>query len=177
MDSEKECQRRLDDASLIAGGLREEKDWRSKRKIDADPLLEDWRFHLNDSPLIKSGSTALKALGFTKVDRIKTAKEYRTLSKYGKRWHSRLFVIVFQNSQQSRSRLGITVSKKVGKAVTRNRIKRIIREYFRLNISLLPIKLDINIIARQSSGTVGVAALREQLEFCLKSIADDPEHR
>jgi ribonuclease P protein component len=114
---------------------------------------------------------SLTRFTFTKADRIRTSIDYRTLSKQGGRQYSDCFLIISQENQLSRSRLGITVSKKVGKAVTRNRIKRIIRDYFRLNRRLLPGRLDINIIARQSSGRIGAAAIRNHLECCFETIA------
>lgn len=49
------------------------------------------------------------------------------------------------------SRLGITVSRRVGNAVERNRLKRIIREWFRLNKRAVTASLDINIIAKKSA--------------------------
>ncbi|MDX2454131.1 ribonuclease P protein component [Desulfosarcina sp.] len=107
---------------------------------------------------------------FTKADRIRTSIEYRALSKNGNRYYNDYFVIISQANQASRSRLGITVSKKVGNAVTRNRIKRIIREHFRLNRRILPDRLDINIIARPSSGRIRAAAIRDHLERCFKAI-------
>ncbi|MCB2145046.1 MAG: ribonuclease P protein component [Deltaproteobacteria bacterium] len=114
----------------------------------------------------------MSSLGFrfTKADRIRTSTEYRTLSKHGGRFYSDDFVVISRRNQVSRSRLGITVSKKVGKAVTRNRIKRIIREYFRLNKGILPGRLDINIIARQSSGRAGAEAIRKQLGSCFEML-------
>jgi ribonuclease P protein component len=105
----------------------------------------------------------LKRNTFTKADRIRKSEEFRILSKNGKRLYSDYFIFVSRKNQFSRSRLGVTVSKKVGNAVTRNRIKRIIREYFRLNRSLLPDRLDINIIAKQSTGKVGADTIRESL--------------
>lgn len=64
---------------------------------------------------------------------------------------SRLFVAVAAPGIGERSRLGITVSRKVGGAVERNRIKRLVREHFRLNRQLLKKPLDINLIARQAA--------------------------
>lgn len=120
---------------------------------------------------IGKGSLSLTRRTFTKADRIRTSIEYRTLSKNGNRHYSDYFIIISRKNQVSRSRLGITVSKKVGKAVTRNRIKRIVREYFRLNRRFLSGGLDINLIARQSSGRVGAAAIRDHLGHCFETLA------
>ncbi|WP_319406677.1 ribonuclease P protein component [uncultured Desulfosarcina sp.] len=119
----------------------------------------------------ENGSLSTLRFKFTKADRIRTSIEYRTLSKNGGRFYSDCFIIISRRNQVSRSRLGITVSKKVGNAVTRNRIKRIIREYFRLNRGRLPGRLDINIIARQSSGRVGTEAIINQLGSCFEMLA------
>lgn len=108
-------------------------------------------------------TASLRRLAFTKADRIRTASDFRNLSRQGKRHFSDYFIIVFRKNQFSRSRLGITVSKKVGKAVTRNRIKRIIREFFRSNKTVLPVGADINVIARKPAGTIGNVALRNHL--------------
>lgn len=51
---------------------------------------------------------------------------------------------------QGVKRLGITVTKKTGNAVKRNRIKRLIREYFRLNKELFPEKHDVVIMAKRN---------------------------
>jgi ribonuclease P protein component len=99
------------------------------------------------------------------------------LSKKGNRYYSDYFIILSQTNQVPQSRLGITVSKKVGKAVTRNRIKRTIREHFRLNRHVLPGRLDINIIARQSSGRIEAAVMRDHLDHCFAVIARTPESR
>ena len=131
-------------------------------------LLDDRRKKIISN---KNGLISLTRVTFTKADRIRRSIEYRTLSKTGRRHYSDNFIILSQENQASRSRLGITVSKKVGKAVTRNRIKRIIREHFRLSRRLLPGRFDINIIARQSSGRIGAAAIRNQLERCFEAIA------
>jgi len=112
----------------------------------------------------------LKSYTFTKADRIRRPGEYRTLSKNGKRHYSDHFIIISRKNQIFRSRLGVTVSKKVGKAVTRNKIKRIIRETFRLNRSRLPEQVDMNVVAKVSSGKIETGQLQKHLMRCFERL-------
>jgi len=61
---------------------------------------------------------------FTKASRILKRTEYIALSREGKKIHSRYFLAIYQTGSTHRNRIGITVTKKVGNAVTRNLIKR-----------------------------------------------------
>ena len=98
---------------------------------------------------------------FTKADRILKRGEYTALSKSGKRVQTIEFIAYFIPARSDRSRLGVTVTKKVGQAVERNRIKRIVREFFRINRYRLSGRWDINIIAkRQSAGIPSEKAYR-----------------
>ncbi len=83
-----------------------------------------------------------------------------TVYQQGVRSYSEHFTIIECKNQTGISRLGITVSKKVGNAVQRNRIKRLIREYFRLNRSRLSTPRDIVIIAKKN------ASLLKYQEIC-----------
>jgi ribonuclease P protein component len=85
---------------------------------------------------------------FTKFDRILKRHEFIALAKSGRRIQNEYFIAVFAPARHGRSRLGVTVTKKVGRAVKRNRIKRLVREYFRLNRQFLSGEWDINIIAK-----------------------------
>ncbi|MFH0730834.1 MAG: ribonuclease P protein component [Pseudomonadota bacterium] len=88
---------------------------------------------------------------FTKADRILKRPEFIQLSNTGNRVYNRHYIAVYKiGFAQDRSRLGITVTKKVGSAVNRNRIKRYIREYFRRNKDSIQKKMDINIIAKKT---------------------------
>lgn len=53
-------------------------------------------------------------------------------------------------SEQPRARLGLTVSRQVGNAVRRNRIKRLVREVFRQHRELFPERADIVVVAKNS---------------------------
>jgi ribonuclease P protein component len=114
---------------------------------------------------------------FCKADRIRKSVQYRSLSKNGRRHYSDAFVFVFRENRLSASRLGITVSKKVGNAVTRNRIKRVVRECFRLNRNVAPDRFDINVIARQPCGKISRELMRHHLLRGFKSMAERPGFR
>jgi ribonuclease P protein component len=60
-------------------------------------------------------------------------------------------------SKQGRARLGVTASRKVGNAVVRNRVKRRIREWFRLGGQELVAGIDLVVIARASAARLAGA--------------------
>jgi ribonuclease P protein component len=93
----------------------------------------------------------LRFFSFTKADRILKRSDFLRLQRIGKNIQNNHFIASFGPGRYQRSRLGITVTKKVGNAATRNRIKRLSREYFRLNRHKIAGNWDINIIAKKEA--------------------------
>ena len=89
---------------------------------------------------------------FPKRARITRRSEYLSLSRGGKKVYTPHFIVIGKVSAREVNRLGITVSAKIGGAVIRNRIKRLLREYFRRQQNSLSARRDLLIIARKGAG-------------------------
>ena len=64
---------------------------------------------------------------------VKENYEFRRIYRKGKSIVTPYLVLYCQRNRQGRTRLGVTVSTKLGKAVVRNRVRRRLREIYRLN--------------------------------------------
>jgi ribonuclease P protein component len=94
--------------------------------------------------------------------RIVRSSEYRALYKAGKKIHSERFVLFCRANNLGHPRLGITVSRKVGGAVVRNRIKRLLKEIFRKSLIQTPRQIDIVFNAKSGCAGVSYAELRTE---------------
>ncbi len=97
--------------------------------------------------------------------------QFLTLSNQGNKIHTGYFIGAVLEGTGRCNRIGITVSKRVGNAVERNRIKRIIREYFRHRKELIPGIKDINIIAKKGLTTQSNRQIIEKLDKLFTKIA------
>jgi ribonuclease P protein component len=96
-------------------------------------------------------------------DRLRKRFEFGRARDQGRRVHTQSFVLLLRPNQLDRSRLGLTVSHKVGNAVRRNRIKRLLREVFRQHRSLFPAAADVVVIAKAGCAPGGLSQVRGEL--------------
>jgi ribonuclease P protein component len=109
---------------------------------------------------------------YPKAARLLRRTEYIQLKSGRPGFTGPAFLVVWQSNNFERPRLGVTASRKVGCAVVRNRIKRHIREFFRLHAHALP-AIDINIIVRSRAADLDGRALRKELNRFFQQIGRD----
>ncbi|PLX99221.1 MAG: ribonuclease P protein component [Desulfuromonas sp.] len=100
---------------------------------------------------------------FPKSVRLLKREDFLRTWRQGRKKHTHNFLVVISNRDDDSVRLGITASRKTGNAVIRNRIKRMVREYFRNHRSLFVRGADISIIAKQSAARLDYASVSSEL--------------
>ncbi|MEM7137247.1 MAG: ribonuclease P protein component [Myxococcota bacterium] len=119
----------------------------------------------------RGGGPTRAGQGLGRADRLRKRFEFRQAQLRGRRVHTPHFLIVVQPNSAQKTRLGITVTKKVGNAVERNRIKRVVREVFRRNRALFPAKHDIVFIAKRGAEAIGYEALLTEVRHASGKLA------
>ena len=79
---------------------------------------------------------------------VKENYEFRRIYRKGKRLVSPQMVLYWQKNRQGQSRLGVTVSTKLGHAVVRNRVRRRFRGLYRLHKPEMQPGYDVILVAR-----------------------------
>jgi ribonuclease P protein component len=120
-----------------------------------------------------AGGTATANNTYPPTARLRKRSEFLSLKDSAQKFASRGILVVWQVNSLAHARLGVTVSKKVGCSVTRNRIKRFVRETFRNNRLLLP-AVDLNVIARSEAATMDFHGLKQELLKAFRHIGVSP---
>ena len=105
----------------------------------------------------------MKSFSLPKNERLLNRKDFVNLNRSGKRYRTKHFTVICKENGLDVSRLGITVNKKIGNAVKRNKVKRLVREFFRLNKRDAPKGHDIVIIANRGAEGLVLGKITEEL--------------
>ncbi|MRX74001.1 ribonuclease P protein component [Bacillus lacus] len=104
-----------------------------------------------------------------KKNRIKKNEDFQTVFKKGKSMANRQFVVYsLIQPEEKEFRIGLSVSKKLGNAVTRNRIKRLIRQVLLEEKENLLTGRDYIIIARKPAAEMDYSEVKKSLIHVLK---------
>ena len=102
-----------------------------------------------------------------KTSALKQNRIFKYLYYRGGSEVSKTLVLYFKKNKTRTNRLGITVSKKIGKAVVRNRVKRLIKENYRLREDGIKSGYDIVVVARTRAAFSDFRTIGKELEYLL----------
>lgn len=118
---------------------------------------------------MQPGSEALP-----KQKRLAKRREFLRVYESGRKWYSRYCVVFAAPNALPYSRIGITATKKLGKAAVRNRLKRWTREVYRRQrepLSLDSCSLDVIVNVKPNAAEARFEEYREDLQRALQKVA------
>jgi len=102
------------------------------------------------------------------TDSLKKNSDFQNVYKSGKSYANKYLIVYTLKNGTDTNRLGISVSKKVGNSVVRHRLKRLIKESYRLHEKVFNSGLDIAVIARKGSDACDFASIESALLHLMK---------
>lgn len=101
---------------------------------------------------------------------LKKNYEFGQVYKRGRFFVSKFLVLYILRNNTGRNRIGITISKKVGKSVRRNRVKRLIRENFRMVEMDLKKGYDMVFVSRKTRELPSFKQITRDMNYLLKNL-------
>ncbi len=104
----------------------------------------------------------------TFTESLRKNRDFQVVFKNGKSRANKYLVLYVLENRLDKNRIGISVSKKVGNSVIRHRVKRLIKESYRLHENMFNSGLEIVVIARESANTIGYREMESALLHLMK---------
>ena len=101
------------------------------------------------------------------ANRLKKRKEFAYLYNNGKAKHTTFLTMVYLPTKSRILKIGFSVAKKIGKAHTRNLVKRRLRVIVREFVPLMPNNFNVVFIAKVGIDKVPYAELKSQVKYLL----------
>ena len=109
---------------------------------------------------------------FPKEARLRKRAEYLKVQREGQRVESRAFIGLFPAGASPATRLGITTTRRFGRAVERNRARRLVREAFRRRRMDLPLGVDLIVIPKRRALELDTLQLFDDLSRLGRSVRE-----
>ena len=99
---------------------------------------------------------------------LKKNNDFKLVYDKGRSRANKYFIMYTLKNDEEYNRIGISVSKKVGNSVVRHRIKRLVKESYRLHENMFNSGLDIVVIARSGAADLGYKDVESALLHLMK---------
>lgn len=107
---------------------------------------------------------------FRPEDRITRSRRYKQIYGEKRTLFSGTMVVYHAVAEEGRPRIGLTVSRKIGNAVVRNRVKRLLREIFRQNRDRFNQPLDLVVNAKKSIRDADFRTLEAEFRIVIRRL-------
>lgn len=97
-------------------------------------------------------------------------KEFRRAYYRGRSFATPVVVVYAMKNHQKISRIGLTATKKIGKAVQRNRARRVMKEAYRLLEQQFPVGYDYVFVARTKTTASTTSQVMRAMQFALSKL-------
>jgi ribonuclease P protein component len=114
-------------------------------------------------------------LARSKRTRLTDSPEFERVYRQGAACRGRLFSVHAFPNELGTPRLGLSVSRKVGNAVTRSAVRRRLREVFHSTLSEIPGNWDLVVSARPAAAEAALRELKEEFARALGKLGEDGE--
>jgi ribonuclease P protein component len=116
---------------------------------------------------VTADGSASDGFTFAKKIRLRKRREFLAAQRKGRRHHTAHFIVISAASDATQPRFGVTVSREVGGSVVRNRVKRRVREFFRLRRASVCEAKDWVVIAKRGAEKLSYGDVEEELAAIL----------
>ena len=98
------------------------------------------------------------------MNTLKNTREFQRVVERGERKTLRTITVYMLPTRSEETRIGISISKRIGNSVKRNKLKRRMREVIKENAPRLPAGMDIVIVARRGPSEASFQEIREDIK-------------
>ncbi|MFA7411505.1 MAG: ribonuclease P protein component [Tissierellaceae bacterium] len=103
-----------------------------------------------------------------KIYRLRTSMEFKRVYGGGKNYWNKYLILYVRKNNLDFTRIGYSVSKKVGNSVVRNKIRRRMKEIYRLKLSNIKDGYDLVIIPKKNAGNISYMELESAMLHIFK---------